>query len=129
MSADCKEMLELITLPCSDQVEESVLSNVECNIALDISDMRAVIVEDARKRVRSSGICHVEKDCVFAGNNLGCQTQPLETTDTNNCICCETSHAAAISKSEVGNCNSKKTKRAVTRLGRRESNNRNCRYY
>ena len=107
MSADCKEMLELITLPCSDQVGESVLSNVECKIALDISDMRAVIVEDARKRVRSSGICHVEKDCVFAGNNLGCQTQPLETTDTNKSICCETSHAAAISKSEVGNCNSK----------------------
>ena len=29
MSADCKEMLELITLPCSDQVGESVLSNMD----------------------------------------------------------------------------------------------------
>ena len=72
--------------------------------------MRGVIAEDARKRVKSSDIYQVEKrkkskNCVSAGSI--CQTQPLETMDINNSICCETLNAAPISKSGVGNCISK----------------------
>ena len=102
LSANYKEMLELLTRPGSDQVGESVLSNMECSVALDTSEMRGVIAEDARKRVRSSGICQVDDNCVFPGTNSVCQTQPLETTDTKNYNCCEILHAAPISMSEVG---------------------------
>ena len=103
MTANYSEMLELLTRSGPDQVGESVLSSMECSVAHDISDMRGVLAGDARKRVKFSGICQVENDCVFAENS-GFQTQPLETTNINNCICCDTSHAAPISKSEVGNC-------------------------
>ena len=123
MTANYSETLELLTRSGPDQVGESVLSSMECSVAHDISNMRGVIAEDARKRVKFSGICQVDNDCVFA-DNPGCQTQPLETTSINNCICCDTSHAAPISKSEVGNCISKEERGQSLELDIREEESR-----